>query len=153
MLESRVWMLPAVFAVLAASLPIQIVFADRRSEPYPGLFMPAFYGDSQSNGKVRLVTPDIRVDGRRASIGDVVGPGRPAIQREVLQGMFPVDKRAGQPSDVARRAVQDNLKRSLGGDPGELDVTWQRRRLSLANGTVAFDSVVSRYHVEFGDRR
>jgi hypothetical protein len=142
-----VWVLPAVLAALCLSLPVQLVFADRVAEPYPGLFAPAFHGVSQGKGHVvKLTKIELSVDGRRIDPDDIL-PGKPA-RRDALLAHFPPDGDHASADDAARRALRSAVVRATGSDPRELTITWQRRLYDLDSGTYRRGKTLAHYQVD-----
>lgn len=141
------WVLPAVLAALCLSLPVQMVFADRVAEPYPGLFAPAFHGISQGKGHVvRLTSLELSVDGRRIDSDDLL-PGD-AARRDALLAHFPRDGDHASVDDTTRHALRSAVVRAVGSDPRELTITWQRRLYDLDSGTYRRGRTLAHYQVD-----
>ena len=140
------WVLPAVLAAFCLSIPAQLVVADRIGEPYPGLFQPAFRGVSQSD-KHMVSFPSVRlwVDGRRIRPADLVPDEN---RRDRLKSMFPPHGSEPRVGDSARRALRSNLARTLGIQPSELVVTWQRRRFDLDTGEITRLQTLATYRLD-----
>jgi hypothetical protein len=148
--EQRVWVLPAMFALVILSLPVQMLFAARFSEPYPGLFQPFFYGDSQSGGVIDVKAVEMEVDGRRIEPFDLFPADGPA--REIVSSMFPPGDGEMRVDEGTRTSIRATLASKLGTEPRELSITWERRRFDLATGKVSERSTLARYHLDFTGR-
>ena len=145
--DRRTWVLPAVLATLCLSLPVQLVFADRVAEPYPGLFAPAFHGISQGKGHVvKLTRLELSVDGRRID-PDGILPGD-AARRERLLAHLPRDGDHASIDDDTRNALRSALVRATGSDPRELTITWQRRLYDLDSGKYKRGRTLAHYKVD-----
>ena len=145
--DRRTWVLPAVLAALCLSLPVQLVFADRVAEPYPGLFAPGFHGISQGKGHVvKLTKLELSVDGRRIDPDDIL-PGDPA-GRDALLAHLPRDGDHASVDDATRNALRSAVVRATGSDPRELTITWQRRLYDLDSGTYRRGKTLARYQVD-----
>ena len=144
--DRRVWVLPAVLAAFCLSIPAQLVFAERYDEPYPGLFQPAFHGDSQQDDHtVRFPAVTLSVDGRRITPQDLISN---KSRREILETMFPPLGRRARVDDPALRAMRRTLARTLGTDPTELSVRWERRRFHLDTGQITRGKTLATYRVD-----
>ena len=145
--DRRVWVLPAVLAALVLSIPAQVRFASQVAEPYPGLFQPDFSGDSQrsSDQTVRFIDVRLSVDGRPIEPSDLL----PDVddRGEVLTSAFPLDGGEVQVDDALRRSMRSAAARRFD-DPGELAVTWQRRRFHLDTVTFTEGKTLATYRVD-----
>ena len=127
--DRRVWILPAVLAVLVLSIPAQVRFASQVAEPYPGLFQPAFDGDAQrKDHTIRFTIVRLSVDGRPIESSDLIPD--PDDRRDVLRSAFPPDGGEAEVDEALRRSMRSAVARRLG-DPGQLSVIWERRRFHL----------------------
>ena len=146
----RVWILPAVLAVLVVSLPAQVKFASLVAEPYPGLFQPAFNGNSQRDRDrtVKFTTVELAVDGRRIEPSDLVPDDD--VRAEVLTTAFPLDGGDVQIDDAMRQSMRSAVARRLGTDPGELSVRWEHRRFHLDTGKITPGRTLATYRVDLG---
>lgn len=143
----RVWVMPSVFAVVALSLPAQLLFAERFSEPYPGLFQPAFLGDSQDDDRVmELAIPEIRIDGSRIEPFDLF-PTDGSNAREVVLSMFPRNGDMRVP-DRTRRAMRSTLADRFDTNPGLLTVTWKRLVVDLESGTSTVGPTITAHRLD-----
>jgi hypothetical protein len=141
-----VWVLPAVLAALVLSIPAQVRFTSQVAEPYPGLFQPAFDGDAQrKDHTVRFTIVRLSVDGRSIEPSDLIPD--PDDRRDVLRSAFPPDGGEAQVDDALRRSMRSALARRFG-DPGELSVTWERRRFHLDTVTSTKGKTLSSYRVD-----
>ena len=144
--DRRVWVLPAVLAVFCLSVPAQLVFADRIAEPYPGLFQPAFHGVSQRNDHtVRFMAVTLSVDGQRIKPRDLI-PDKD--RRDILESLFPPHGRRARVDDASLRAMRRALARTVGTDPSELTVRWERRRFHLDTGQITRGKTLATYRVD-----
>ena len=145
------WVLPAVLAALCLSIPAQLVLADRIGEPYPGLFQPAFRGVSQT-GDHSVTFPSVRLwaDGRRITSSDLVTSNDELAR---LKSLFPPREDRARVDDSLRRALRENLERSLGFGPRELVVTWQRRRFDLDTGQITRLRTLATYRLDLREEQ
>jgi len=144
--DRRVWVLPAVLVALMLSIPAQVRFASQVAEPYPGLFQPDFSGDSQRKDQtVRFTTVKLSVDGRRIEPSDLLPDAED--RGEVLTSAFPLDGGDAHVDDALRRSMRSAAARRFD-DPGELSVTWQRRRFHLDTVTFTDGKTLATYRVD-----
>ena len=144
--DRRVWVLPAVLAALVLSIPAQVRFASQVAEPYPGLFQPAFREDSQSSDQtVRFTIVKLSVDGRPIEPSDLLPDADDT--GEFLRSVFPPDGDEAQVDDALRRSMRSAVARRFG-DPGELSVTWERRRFHLDTVTITKGKTLATYRVD-----
>lgn len=144
--ETRVWVLPAVLAVICLSLPAQIVAADRVAEPYPGLFQPSFRGDAQDDHRVvHVEILEVALDGRRIRPSDVFPSDGNALG--LFESLFPPHDDAARLDTATRKAILTKLTRRLDPDPHMLTVTWRRRDFHLDTGRISRGSMLARYRV------
>ena len=143
----RVWVLPAVLVALVLSIPAQVRFASQVAEPYPGLFQPDFSGDSQrsSDQTVRFTAVKLSVDGRPVEPSDLLPDAED--RGEVLTSAFPPDGDEAQVDDALRRSMRSAVARRVG-DPGELSVSWERRRFHLDTVTFTKGKTLATYRVD-----
>ena len=144
--DRRVWVLPAVLAALVLSIPAQVRFASQVAEPYPGLFQPDFSGDSQQKDKtVRFTIVRLSVDGRPMEPSDLLPDTDD--RGEVLTSAFPPDGDEAQVDEALRRSMRSAVARRFD-DPGELSVTWERRRFHLDTVTFTKGKTLATYRVD-----
>ena len=144
--DRRVWVLPAVLAALVLSIPAQVRFASQVAEPYPGLFQPDFSGDSQRKDKtVRFTIVRLSVDGRPMEPSDLLPDTDD--RGEVLTSAFPPDGDEAQVDEALRRSMRSAVARRFD-DPGELSVTWERRRFHLDTVTFTKGKTLASYRVD-----
>ena len=142
----RVWVLPAVLVALVLSIPAQVRFASQVAEPYPGLFQPDFSGDSQWNDQtVRFTIVRLSVDGRRLEPSDLLPDADDPD--EVLASAFPLDGGRIRVGDALRRSMRSAAARRFD-DPGELSVTWQRRRFHLDTMTFTEGKTLATHRID-----
>ncbi len=146
--KARAWVLPSVFALLAASLPVQMAIADRLGEPYPGLFQPAFRTSDQPRGTVRITVVRIAVDGRAVDVSDLFPGGNVGHRRALLTSVFPTHQGDDVTDDALRSRLRANLVHTLGSSPRALSVTWRRSTYHLATGSITDERVLAEYHVD-----
>jgi len=141
-----VWVLPAVLVALVLSIPAQVRFASQVAEPYPGLFQPDFSGDGQRKDRtVSFTIVRLSVDGRKIEPSELL----PGVEDRggVLTSAFPPDGGEAQVDNALRRSMRSAVARRFG-DPGELSVTWQRRRFHLDTVTYTEGKTRSSYRVD-----
>lgn len=144
--DRRVWVLPAVLAALVLSIPAQVRFASQVAEPYPGLFQPAFDGDAQwKDQTIRFTIVRLSVDGRPIEPSDLFPD--PDDRSDVLTSAFPQHGDDAHVDDALRRSMRSAVERKLR-DPGELSVTWERRRFHLDTVTFTKGKTLSSYRVD-----
>jgi hypothetical protein len=142
--ERRVWVLPAVLAVIVLSVPAQFMFATRHGEPYPGLFQPRFEGISQTDDRVvRFTAVRLSADGRHLDPTAAF----PAGKDELLSSTFPQHGDHARMDDATRRSIRKAVARALGSDPHELTVTWEHRRFHLDTGKITRGKPQASYRV------
>jgi hypothetical protein len=145
--DRRTWVLPAVLAALCLSLPVQLVYADRVAEPYPGLFAPGFHGISQGKGHVvKLTRLELSVDGRRIDPDDIL-PGDPAGRDELLAHL-PRDGDQASVDAGTRNALRSAVVRATGNEPREVTITWQRHLYDLDSGKYKRGRTLAHYQVD-----
>jgi hypothetical protein len=143
-----VWILPVVLAALVLSLPAQVKFASLVAEPYPGLFQPAFNGNSQrdSDQTVKFTTVELAVDGHRIEPSDLIPEDDE--RAEVLTTAFPLGGGDVKVDDATRQSMRSALARRFGTDPGELTVRWEHRRFHLDTGKITQGKTLATYRVD-----
>lgn len=151
--KSRVWVLPAVFALLAVSMPVQMVLKERFGEPYPGLFQPAFSASEQPHGTISLTVAKMTVDGDVIDVAQLFPGGNTGQRRALLKSIFPTRHSDVVLDDDLRSRLRSNLVRSLGATPHVLSVTWERRRYRLASGLMTKAQILAEYRIDLsGDQ-
>lgn len=145
--EARVGILPLVFVLVALSVPAQMYFTERYTEPYPALTQPFFYGVSQHQ-QVKAV--ELTVDGRRIEPFDLFPADGPA--RGIIATMFPPEGGEMRLSDKTRESMRSTLARRLDIAPRELSVTWESRRVDRDSGTVDDSTTLVRYRLDLTGR-
>ena len=151
--KSRVWVLPAVFAAVVLSIPVQLVLKERYGEPYPGLFQPAFSASEQPRGTISLTIVRITVDGDAIEVAQLFPEGNTGQRRALLKSIFPTRQSDVSLNGDLRRRLRSNLVRSLDATPHVLSVTWERRRYRLASGSMTKPRILADYRVELSGGR
>ena len=132
--------MPAVFAVVTLSLPVQIMVSNRVSEPFPGLFFPAFRSVPElSDGRLSFSEASFIVDGTTTIDGKTLF-GIPEINRvrRLSKRYFPRDPdHRIELSPAMRASLVGNISRATGKAPHVLTVVWKDRRYDTATGKVA----------------
>lgn len=149
-MKKNVWALPVVFASVIGSLPVQIVFAEQYSEPYPGLFGPGFSGTAQREGAVTVSFPVVKVDGRRVAIRELTRMWVSNHGRNLVESYFPRRQGDGQLPNNIRRWMRSNLEQVMVAEPRHLSVTWTQARFDLDSGRISESRTISAYHVDLG---
>jgi hypothetical protein len=151
--KSRVWVLPSVFALLAVSIPVQMVVKEHFGEPYPGLFQPAFSAFEQPHGTISLTVVKITVDGKGIDEADLFPAGNTVQRLTLLKSIFPTHQADGVMDDDLRSRLRSNLVHSLGATPHVLSVAWERSRYRLASGSMTREGILAEYRIDFsGDQ-
>jgi hypothetical protein len=135
----RPWLIPLVFALVIGSLPVQMALASRVSEPFPGLFFPAFrFVPKIPDGGLTFKEASFLVNGTTPIKGqDLFGIAEVNRVRRMSKKYFP-----RTPDGPVRipRAMQSsliaNITRATGETPHSVTVTWKHRRFDIETGEV-----------------
>lgn len=149
------WVVPSIFALVALSMPVQVYIAETVSEPYPGLFQPAFRTVPEQDGRAfRYRDIELKVDGRTVDDA-VLFPGLNFGKRQqLLFAMFPGEGGSAAVDDDTRARFRSILDDQVKADPQTLTVTWQRLRFDPETRKTRVVRTLSEYRVDLtgGDR-
>ena len=146
----HVWVLPLLFSLVLVALPVQDMIMERYDdEPYPGLRMPQFEGDSQDDGVVELTVISVAVDGHQIEPREFQDDQADRARR-FLSAVFPRDQGTPRLEDGTLDLLRETSERLLGSPPQTMVVTWDRRWFDLRTGELSYGPVLSRYRVNIG---
>ena len=147
------WLIPAVFAAVTLSLPVQMMVASRIGEPYPGLFFPKFstvpdLSDGFQFNEVRFALPD----GQQVQAQKVLGVAEVNRIRRLATRYFPRHPHGPVvlPQEL-RESILHRISVPSEPPPRQLEVTWVRRRYDLETREISDVRTLVSYPVDLGD--
>jgi hypothetical protein len=144
----RVWVLPLVFTLVGLILPLELYVKNVSSEPYPGLFQPAFAQFPTVGTSLTYRALDLAIDGRTID-GEFLFPGSNGGARSrLLEAMFPPYGGSPHVDAAIRERLHTRAVHGLGVDGHTLTATWERRRFDLETRTTTVVKRLSMYEVD-----
>lgn len=150
---NRVWFVPAIFALVGLSLPVQELYARRVSEPYPGLFQPRFSEVLPHDKAVVYSDVHMSVDGRPIDSETLLPQLNSGKRQEVIESWFPPESEEAQVDAESRQTLRSTLEDALGEDPQQLSVTWKRHRFGLESRRTTVLKTLAEYEIDLQDGR
>lgn len=150
--KHRAWVMPGVFALVALSLPVQMLILDRVSEPYPALFEPRFANVLDHDDDVRFRRVELSVDGTPISSELLFPVPSSEVRRALLASMFPPHGDHPRLDDPTRQFLRRTIAEAMHIEPHELVVVWERRRFDLDTQVVTTVRKLSTFHVDLQGR-